>query len=43
MYTTILIALPILFIFWALSRTTEKVLAIRQSERDKGKKPSVYL
>jgi len=43
MYTIILFTLPVVFILWALSRTTEKVLAIRQSERDKGKKPSVYL
>lgn len=43
MYTTLLFILPIAFILWALSRTTEKVLAIRQSEREQGKEPSVYL
>ena len=43
MYTALLFILPIAFILWALSRTTEKVLAIRQSEREQGKEPSVYL
>jgi hypothetical protein len=43
MSTTLLFILPIAFIFWALSKTTERVLAIRQSERDNGKEPSVYL
>lgn len=43
MYTAILYILPIAIILWALSKTTEKVLAIRQSEREEGKEPSVYL
>jgi hypothetical protein len=43
MVTTILFTLPIAFILWALSKTTEKVLAIRQSEREAGKEPFVYL
>lgn len=43
MYTALLIILPIAFILWALSKTTEKVLAIRQSEREAGKETSVYL
>ncbi|GAB4462908.1 MAG: hypothetical protein Kow0070_22600 [Anaerolineales bacterium] len=43
MVTTILFILPIAFILWALSKTTEKVLAIRQSEREAGKEPFVYL
>lgn len=43
MHTALLFILPIAFILWALSRTTEKVLAIRQSEREQGKEPSVYL
>jgi hypothetical protein len=43
MYTALLFVLPITFILWALSRTTEKVLAIRQSEREEGREPSVYL
>lgn len=43
MFTTILFILPIAFILWALSKTTEKVLAIRQSEREAGKEPFVYL
>lgn len=43
MYTALLFILPIAFILWALSRTTEKVLAIRQSEREEGREPSVYL
>ena len=43
MFTAILFILPIVLILWGLSRTTEKVLAIRQSEREQGKEPSVYL
>ena len=43
MYTTILFILSVAFILWALSKTTERVLAIRQSEREEGKEPSVYL
>jgi len=43
MFTTISFFLLIALIFWALTRTTEKVLAIRQSRRDKGEKPTVYL
>lgn len=43
MYTTILFILPIAIILWALSKTTEKVLAIRESEREAGKEPAVYL
>ena len=43
MYTVLLFILPITFILWALSKTTEKVLAIRQSEREQGREPSVYL
>jgi len=43
MYTALLYILPITFILWALSKTTERVLAIRQSEREQGKEPSVYL
>lgn len=43
MYTAILFILPLAFILWALSKTTERVLAIRQSEREEGKEPSVYL
>lgn len=43
MITALPFILPIALILWALSRTTEKVLSIRQSERDAGKKPSVYL
>ncbi|HSG41728.1 MAG TPA: hypothetical protein VLA72_01115 [Anaerolineales bacterium] len=35
--------LLIALIFWALIRTTEKVLAVRQSRREKGEKPTVYL
>lgn len=40
---TLLFLLPIVFILWALSKTTEKVLAIRQHEREAGKEPFVYL
>jgi hypothetical protein len=43
MYTILPFILLIAFILWALSKTTEKVLAIRQSQREEGKKPSVYL
>jgi hypothetical protein len=43
MYTALLFILPIAFILWALSKTTERVLAIRQSEREEGREPSVYL
>lgn len=43
MYTALFFILPVAFILWALSKTTEKVLAIRQSEREEGKEPSVYL
>jgi len=43
MYTALLIILPIAFILWALSKTTEKVLDIRQGEREEGREPSVYL
>lgn len=43
MYTALLFILPIAFILWALSKTTEKVLAIRQSQREEGKEPFVYL
>ena len=43
MYTVLLFILPIAFILWALSKTTEKVLDIRQSEREEGNEPFVYL
>jgi hypothetical protein len=43
MYTALFFILPIAFILWALSKTTEKVLAIRQSQREHGKEPFVYL
>ncbi|GEM_PF-1821855 len=43
MFTTFLFTLALAFILWGLSRTTEKVLAIRQSQREQGKKPSMYL
>jgi len=43
MFTIISITLLLALILWALIRTTEKVLAIRQSQRDKGEKPIVYL
>ena len=43
MFTTVSFILFVALIFWTLTRTTEKVLAIRQSRRDKGEKPTVYL
>lgn len=43
MNTIIPIILLIAFLLWALSKTTEKVLDIRQSERDAGRETSVYL
>jgi hypothetical protein len=43
MYTALPFILLLAIIFWGLSKTTEKVLAIRQSQREEGKEPSVYL
>jgi hypothetical protein len=43
MFTTILFTLLLALVFWALVRSTDKVLAIRQSKREKGEKPIVYL
>lgn len=43
MYTTLLFILTIGAILYGLSRTTEKVLAIRHRQREEGKKPIVYL
>jgi len=43
MITALLYILPIAILLWALSKTTEKVLAIRQSQREEGKEPFVYL
>lgn len=43
MYTALLFILIIGVVLYSLSKTTEKVLAIRQSQREKGKKPIVYL
>lgn len=43
MNTALLIILTLAIVLWALSKTTEKVLTIRQNERDQGKKNSVYL
>ena len=42
MYTALFI-LAIGVILYSLSKTTEKVLAIRQKQREDGKKPIVYL
>ncbi len=43
MYTVLIFALIVSVILWSLSRTTEKVLAIRQKQREEGKKPIIYL
>lgn len=43
MYTALLFILIIGAVLYGLTKTTEKVLAIRQSQREKGKKPIVYL
>lgn len=43
MFTSLLFILTIGAILYALSRTTEKVLAIRQRQREKGQKPIVFL
>ena len=43
MFSTIFSILLFALIFWALTRTTEKVLEIRQGRREKGEKPIVYL
>jgi hypothetical protein len=42
MYTALLFIL-IGIVLYGLIKTTEKVLAIRQGQREKGKKPIVYL
>jgi len=42
MYTALFFIL-IGIVLYGLLKTTEKVLAIRQSQREKGKKPIVYL
>ena len=42
MYTALLFTV-IGVVLYGLLKTTEKVLAIRQSQREKGKKPIVYL
>lgn len=42
MYTA-LFSLTIGVLLFVLSRTTEKVLAIRQRQREEGKKPVIYL
>jgi len=43
MYIALLFFLTIGVVLYGLLKTTEKVLAIRQSQREKGKKPIVYL
>lgn len=43
MYSALLFTLVLALILWALSKTTEKVLAIRQTQREEGKKTSMYL
>lgn len=42
MYTALFFIL-IGVVLYGLSKTTEKLLAIRYSQREKGKKPIVYL
>jgi uncharacterized membrane protein len=42
MYTALFFIL-IGVVLYGLLKTTEKVLAIRQSQREKGKKPIVFL
>jgi hypothetical protein len=43
MYTSLLFILTIGVILYGLSKTTEKLLAIRHRQREEGKKPIVYL
>jgi hypothetical protein len=43
MYTVLIFTLIVSVILWSLYRTTEKVLAIRQKQREEGKKPIIYL
>lgn len=43
MYTTLFIVLVLAAVLYGLSRTTEKVLAIRHQQREDGKEPIVYL
>ena len=43
MYTGLILMIAIAILLYGLVSTTEKVLAIRQQQREKGKKPNVYL
>jgi hypothetical protein len=43
MYTGLLLVIVIVAILYGLVNSTEKVLTIRQKQREEGKKPNVYL
>jgi len=43
MYINLIFIIATAIILYGLVNSTEKVLAIRQQEREKGKKPNVYL
>ena len=43
MYTGLFFMIVIAIILYGLVNSTEKVLAIRQQQREDGKKPNVYL
>ena len=43
MYTGLFLVIAIAAVLYGLVNSTEKVLAIRQKQREEGKKPNVYL
>ena len=43
MVTTLFFVIAIAAVLYGLVNSTEKVLTIRQQQRDEGKKPNVYL
>ncbi len=43
MYTGLFLIIAIAAVLYGLVNSTEKVLAIRQQQREEGKKPNVYL
>jgi hypothetical protein len=43
MFINLVFMIAVAIILYGLVNSTEKVLTIRQQEREKGKKPNVYL
>ena len=43
MYTGLFFVITIAIVLYGLVNSTEKVLSIRQQQREEGKKPNVYL